>query len=162
MAKKAYVYRGALAKPPPIKMSIFDMHPSDATHPLHPATVAALLERQAALEDVLFKDCGIERGAPDAWKRLALALAERHVPAFGPDLEKKRGRPRRATDDDDLVRAVHELVAAGKSIRNAAQIVAKRRKESASGVEARYRRILADWRKADEWVTEQLRKRRGK
>ena len=88
MAKKGDVYRDVLAKPPPIKMSIFDLHPSDAAHPLHPATVAALLERQAALEDALFKDCDVERGAPNAWKRVALVLAERHVPAFGPDLEK--------------------------------------------------------------------------
>jgi hypothetical protein len=162
MAKKAYVYHGALAKPPPIKMSIFDMHPSDATHPLHPATVAALLERQAALVDALFEDCGVDRGAPEGYERVMLVLAKRHVPAFGPDLEKKRGRPRRATDDVDLVHAVHELVVAGKSIRSAARIVAKRRKESANGVEARYRRILAGWRKAAEWVMEDLRKRRGK
>ena len=97
MAKKAYVYRGILAKPPPIKMSIFDMHPSDATHPLHPETIAALLERRAALVDALFKDCGVERDAPDGSDRVMLVLAERHVPAFGPDVAKAKGRHRRAT-----------------------------------------------------------------
>ena len=158
MAKKAYVYHGVLAKPPPIKMSIFDMHPTDA-HPIHPSTVAALLERQAALVDALFEDCGVARDAPDGSHRVMLVLAERHVPAFGPDAAKV-GRHRRATDDVDLVRAMRELEVKGKSIRNAARIVAERRGETADGVEARYRRIIADWRKAHIEVMQNTRKRR--
>src|SRR5262249_4926705 len=129
--------------------------------PPHPSTVAAWYERQAALEDALFKDCGIERGIPDDWKRLALVLAERHVPAFGPDVAKKRGRPPPADDDENLVRAMHELVVSGKSIRAAARIIANRRKETANGVEARYRRILADWRRAHK-VWKYLLKRRAR
>ena len=157
MVKKAYTYKGVLAKPPPVKISIYDIHSSG---PPRPSTVAAWKKRQATLEDALFEECGIERGAPNAWKRLALVLAERHVPAFGPDVSTGRGRPRIATDDDELVHAVHQLVVAGKGIRSAAQIVAKRRGETPNGVEARYRRILKDWRKAHAEVMEDVRRRR--
>ena len=131
------------------------------SQPLQPSTIAAFEKRQADLEAALFKDCGVEPGRPDGWKRVALVLANRHVPAFGPeDLAKGKGRPRLATDDVDLVRAMHELVMAKKSIRNAAQIVATRRKESANGVEARYRRIIASWRKAHAEVMQNKRSRR--
>ncbi len=159
MAKKAHTYRGPLAKPPPVKLSIYDIHSSG---PLHPSTVAALEERQAALEEALLKDCGIERGAPNAWKRVALVLAERHVPAFGPDVAKARGRPQLATDDEGLVRAMRELVVAGKSIRSAARIVAKRQGATAKAIEGRYRRTVDDWRKAHIEVMENVRKRRRK
>ena len=157
MAKKAYVYHGVLAKPPPIKLSLLDMLPTD---PIQPSTIAALLERQAALVDALFENCGVARDAPDGSHRVMLVLAERHVPAFGADAAKVGRHRRVATDDEDLVRAMRELEVKGKSIRNAARIVAERRGETADGVEARYRRIIADWRKAHAEVMQNKRKRR--
>ena len=48
--------------------------------------------RQAEKTILLFKHFGIDPGSENAWQRLALALAERHVPGFGPP-PKPRGHP---------------------------------------------------------------------
>lgn len=51
----------------------------------------AVEEREAAL----FDHFGIERSSPDAWRKLAMVLARRHVPAFMPE----KGRPATIRDE---------------------------------------------------------------
>jgi hypothetical protein len=48
--------------------------------------------QRAAKTDLLFQHFGIDPAADNSWHYLAIALAERHVPGFGPP-PPKRGHP---------------------------------------------------------------------
>ena len=99
---KAYKYSGILGKRR--QFSLVDREPSehkvigDAFRALYDAETELLL---VALSD----DCGLsayqrlrlERGlgsVPSGWQKVALTLAQRHVPAFFPPKLKRRAGPR--------------------------------------------------------------------
>jgi hypothetical protein len=57
---------------------------------------------------LLFKHFGVNPLAENAWRDLAMALAERHVPGFGSP--RKRGRPREHQEEDMTLVLLVELL----------------------------------------------------
>ena len=68
----------------------------------------------------LMRHFKIDPADPDAYRRLAIALAMRHVPGFGPP--RKPGRPRERTDDA-LIVSLFTMLREGVSERDASQII---------------------------------------
>ncbi len=89
----------------------------------------------------LFNHYGIDPAADNAWINLALSLAHDHVPGFQFG-GKKPGAPyKRAEDDVTIYFEVKRLLAEGKSINSACQIIEKRgfvKDLKASAIRQRY------------------------
>jgi hypothetical protein len=100
-SRKGPSYLGILAEP--IYVTLQGKSLLGALSDTDPEYVAKLEERLSALFE-LFE---IDRAAPDAWQKMALALAARHVPGF-----RRKWPSRKATAWDDrkygeLLRAVN-------------------------------------------------------
>jgi hypothetical protein len=114
-----------------------------------------LRSRQELLFDALFADCDVPRDSEDGWMRVALTLAARHIKAFAPIPNAKLGRPsQNAAEDHEITLEMARIIGTGKTTRNAAQILAKRRgkNESVGSIEQRYRRTMAEWKKAHDQI----------
>lgn len=97
---------------------------------------------QACLDrdEALFAEFGIDPQSGGAWKELAFALAEQHVPAYG---ARKRGRPNKNADENIsmLLRWQEVLRANGSSDADAIRIVANERGLTESIVRERIKEI---------------------
>ncbi len=93
--RKAYVYKGVLNQPMSVHLFL-----GVALAPNDPEFRAAASEDHSRqyLERVhaLYEDCGADPSKEDAWLKIALTLAQRHVPGFWSAETKRRkvGRPR--------------------------------------------------------------------
>lgn len=152
--RKQYKYTGVLAKPIHVPLYLASaLNPDDAE--LRERAKAEYMGQHLDRMVALAKDCGVEFRDPIEWWKIALALAERHVPGFSyaDDGPRARGRPKwKAGSDLSLIIAMTKLmVAKGLSIRSAAAFVAKQRKkgESAAALERRYRRFEERTRDVD-------------
>ena len=150
---KPYKYKGILAKHYSLKLPLADWLRGPEKEPSADG-IKAVQQQLGALDDALFLDCGVDRKAADGWMQVALKLAARHVPAFQLDTSKKMGAPRRNHDDGELTLEIAALLGKGKTIKNAARIVATRRRkgESPEAIEQRYHRTMKDWKRADDIV----------
>jgi hypothetical protein len=85
--------------------------------------------------DLLFGHYSISRDDPNKWGRLALALAEAHVPGFQEKEAKMRGRPKAwsGAREFNLWQQFRKRVEGGQSERNAAAIMAKKLNASRPG-----------------------------
>jgi hypothetical protein len=152
-----YKYKGILAKRREPRISYSKDKVVDAAFDIiYSAATEALI-------DALFADCGARRdgplnselrrglaaaAAPSNWQKVAITLAERHVPGFQHQVGKRRGRPP-LFDEQKIVLRMMELTGqpTGQrklSILSAARIVARERgKESeTASIDRRFRRFL--------------------
>ena len=155
---KPYKYRGILGETP-------RHHPIELAAALDPDNME-LRERARqhdpfefgtqflTLLQALLEDCGQPPMTDPKlvrWDIVALKLAWRHIPAFGPieipdeSGKKKRGAPRKASIDDDveLYRAVRSRIQNGETERKAiegAKKALKLHRESLDALDARFRR----------------------
>lgn len=147
-------YRGLLAEPPKDPWPKID---DPRYNPFDPkwqdAIRAGITAQREELVSALFEDCDVastedDRLASSTWQRVALTLAQRHVPAF-----QKKGKPGRdkgpKATDDSLMLEMQALIVNGESIKNAARLVAKRRgvtdEKGIATFETHYHRTLKDW-----------------
>jgi hypothetical protein len=95
---------------------------------------------------LLFKHFGIDPNAVDAWQRLAIALAEAHVPGFRPP-PPKQGRPK-TYDLDITLLMLFRLIRLrnGLNVRQAAERISERGKlpQNAEALRGRYRQASRD------------------
>ena len=167
MTKKVHKYSGAMAEPPPIELPLKDWFVPIEKFSGEGRRV--LRKRDEDLHAALFVDCGVDGTRPDGWQRVALVLAERHVPAFMSAPQAKRGRPSERSGDHDLALEIHRLMSERQTIKNAARIVAKRRnpkkspgerQAEADRLEARYHRYIKDLKTAHDNVPSKVRQTR--
>jgi hypothetical protein len=151
---KAYKYQGILGKPiesvtPPLEDESFNPFAEE----YQAAVLVRYVAQREALIDALFADCGIDRNDASGWKHVALKLAERHVKAFQP-AEKVGRKQGPLTTDDAIINEMQTLIHSGKTISNAAEIVAKRRGDPKrrGAIETHYHRTVKDWKHAHDLV----------
>ena len=156
---KVHKYTGILAKPMGDThwlIAVMRSRPNGGTE--SPARAKAVAEAHA--EDnrllterltALMQECGISLQNEDPWFRLALKLAERHVPGFSRKAKRGRGQPTKTPDYDLFDQMQRMMQRKGLPARSAAVHVARERKlgEKASAVEARYRRVKKHWEKIE-------------
>jgi hypothetical protein len=147
---KAYKYQGILGRPtksvaPPLEDESYN--PFDEEH--QAAVLSRLAVQREALIDALFADCGIDRDDVLGWQHVALKLAERHVKAFQPVVRVGRKRGPLALDEA-LIIDMMKLINSGKTISNAAAIVAKRcgDPKRRDAIETHYHRTMKDGKHA--------------
>lgn len=94
--------------------------------------------------DLLFDHYLIPHNDPDRWRKLALALAQDHVPGFQEKGTKTRGRPKAlyGAHEFALWQQFRKLVEAGQSERNAAAIMAKKLTASRPGSNVTWAALL--------------------
>ena len=149
---KKYKYTGLLAK----KRQPFAF--SDKNTQIVEALRIAGNAQTGALIRELFADCdagsynanlGGGLGAAQSqlgWRRVAMTLAERHVPGF--QYGRNTGRPKKTFGADDA-KLIIEMSKAlreqrHRSIKAAAASVAKKLGKKPGGVDRRYRRLMKD------------------
>ena len=147
---KAYKYQGILGEP---RKSVMPALEDESFNPFdegcRTSLEAARATQHEALIDALFKDCGVDRNDILGWERVALKLAQRHVKAF--QSEERVGRKRGSLAmDGALMIDMMKLINSGKTISNAAAIVAKRRgyPKSRDAIETHYHRAMKDGKHA--------------
>lgn len=91
-------------------------------------------------DEALFAEFSIDPQSDDAWKELAFALAERHVPAYG---ARQRGRPSKNFDQNISILLRWQKVSRtnGCSDAEAIRIVAKQMELSEATVKERIKEI---------------------
>ena len=163
---KAYRYQGILGRPtksvaPPLKDESYN--PFDEEH--QAVVLTRLAAQRETLIDALFADCGIDRNDVSGWERLALKLAERHVKAFQP-VERVGRKKSSLAADAALITEMQTLINGGKTVSNAAGIVAKRRGDPKrrDAIETHYHRTWKEWKSANDLVerwARQLKEKRS-
>ena len=93
----------------------------------------------------LFREFGIDPKSEDAWINLAIALAERYKPGFGPP--RKRGRRREHTNDDIHLMLMVELLKRRDdfSVREACEVIAQAgaiKERSSKTLQERHKRLM--------------------
>ena len=92
----------------------------------------------------LFQEFDIDPNSGDAWMRLAIALAERYKPGFGPP--RKRGRRREHASDDIQLMLMVELLKHRDdfSVRKACAVIAQAGaiKERSKTLQERHKRLI--------------------
>ena len=161
---KAYKYQGILGRPtksvaPPFKDESYNPFDEEC----QAAVLASIATQREALIDALFKDCGADRNDVLGWQKVALELAQRHVTAF--QQKERVGRKRGSLAvDEALMDDMQTLINSGKTISNAAGIVAKRRgdPQRRDAIETHYHRTMKDWKSAHDLVERWARQLKAK
>ena len=93
----------------------------------------------------LFQHYGVDPMTPDGWAKLALVLAQAHVPAFQ-KAPRGRGRPKDRKDDVELFAEFRRLIRAQHSVDRAAQLIEKQDRFSGKWrtLKDRYNTMLRD------------------
>jgi len=131
--EKRREYEGLLAEP------IYRPHPL-----MSPSEKGDWVLQRATKTILLFRHFSIDPNAKDAWQRLALALAESHVPGFMPPTAK-RGHPKDYDTDLELCMRVELLKRRnGMSVRSAVDRIAKAKifEQNSEALRNRYREAL--------------------
>lgn len=161
---KTYKYKGALGEDPTITPAWLEAAIRQDDDAAQTRIQNELFRDHVNLVLLLARDCGdtADSIAEIDWRRMALKLAGRHVPAFGPLQTRQqtagRGRPRKNTLDDDLdlYWKITEKISGGKQESVAISSVHGKvgKGQTKDAFESRYRRTKGKVMRAMDFLAE--------